>query len=117
MAEGKITVLVLLDFSKTFDMVNHFLFLHKLGSEYDFHASARGMVSSFHQDRSMMVEVGDGGEKSSPRSLFSGVPQGCIPSPLFFSMFINGICSSIRYAKFHFYTDDLHIYLSEIRRI
>jgi hypothetical protein len=83
MAEGKITVLALLDFSKAFDMVNHLLFLHKLGSEYDFHTSDRSMVSSFLQDRSMIVEV-DGDVKSSPRSLFSGVPQGCIPSLLFF---------------------------------
>jgi hypothetical protein len=35
-----------------------------------------------------------------------------IPSPLFFFIFINGLCSSIRNAKFHFYADDLQIYLS-----
>jgi hypothetical protein len=58
----------------------------------------------------MMVEVH--GVKSSPLSLFSCVSQGCIPSPLFFSMFINGLCSSIRFAKFHFYADDLQIFLS-----
>jgi hypothetical protein len=40
------------------------------------------MVYSFLQDRSIMVEVD--GVKSSPHSLFSGVLQGCIPSPLFF---------------------------------
>jgi hypothetical protein len=58
----------------------------------------------------MMIEVD--GVKSSPRSLFSGGPQGCILSPLFFSMFINGLCSSIRLAKFHLYADDLQIYIS-----
>jgi hypothetical protein len=52
--------------------LKHLLFLHKLGSEYDFHTSDRSMVSSFLQDRSIMVEVD--GVKSSPRSLFSGVP-------------------------------------------
>jgi hypothetical protein len=58
MAEEKITVLSLLDFSKAFDMVNDLLFRHKLGSEYDFHTSAtRNLVSSFLQDRSMVVEV------------------------------------------------------------
>jgi hypothetical protein len=89
-------VLVLQDF----DMVNHLLFLHKLGSEYDFH-------SSFLKDRSMVVEVD--GVRSSPRSLFSGVPQSCIPCPLFLSMLINGLYSFIRFAKFHFYADDLQI--------
>jgi hypothetical protein len=78
-------VLVLQDFSKALDMVNHLLFFHKLGSDYDFH-------TSFLQNRSMMVEVD--GVRSSPRSLFSGVPQDCLPCPLFFSMFINGLCTS-----------------------
>jgi hypothetical protein len=58
------------------------LFLHKLGSEYDFHTSARDLVSSFLQDHSMVVEVD--GVRSSPRFLCSGALQGNIPSPLFF---------------------------------
>jgi hypothetical protein len=58
----------------------------------------------------MMVEVH--GVKSSPPSLFAGVPPGCIPSPLFFSTFMTGLCLSIRFANFRFYADDLQIYLS-----
>jgi hypothetical protein len=81
-AEGKVTVHVLLDFSKAFDIINHGLFVHKLDSRYDFHTSAMGMVSPFLRDRSMVVEVD--GVKSTPCSLSSGVPQGCIPSPQFF---------------------------------
>jgi hypothetical protein len=45
--EGKVTVHVLLDFSKAFDLINHGLFVHELDSRYDFHTSAMGMVSSF----------------------------------------------------------------------
>jgi hypothetical protein len=109
-AEGKVTVHVLLDFSKAVDIIIHGLFVHKLDSRYDFHTSAMGMVSSFLRVRSMVVEVD--GVKSTPRSLSSGVPQGCIPSPLFFSIFINDLCSCIRFTKYHFYADDLQIYLS-----
>jgi hypothetical protein len=58
----------------------------------------------------MVVKVD--GVKSALRHLSSGVPQGCILSPLFFSMFINDLCSCIRFSKFHFYADDLQIYLS-----
>jgi hypothetical protein len=72
MAEGKVTVLVLLDLFKAFDMVDHLLYVHKLGSEYDFHTSARSMVSSFLQDHSMMVDVD--GVKSCSHSLFFRVP-------------------------------------------
>jgi hypothetical protein len=82
-AERMVTVHVLLDFSKAFNFINHGLFVHKLDSRYDFHTSALGtIVSSFLQDRSMVVEVDD--VKSPPRYLSSGVPQGCIPYPLFF---------------------------------
>jgi hypothetical protein len=58
----------------------------------------------------MVVEVD--GVKSTPRYFSSGVPQGCVPSPLVFSMFINALCSCIRFSKFHFYADVLQIYLS-----
>jgi hypothetical protein len=94
--------------SKAFDLINHGQFVHKLDSRYDFHTSAMGMVSSFLRDRSMVVEVD--GVKSTPRSLSSGVPHGCIPSPLFFlclsmicvlvflfqSFTMRGICSEKR---------------------
>jgi hypothetical protein len=73
-----------------------------------------GMVSSFLRDRSMVVEVD--GVKFAPRYLSSGVPQGCVTSPRFFSMFINDLCSCIRFSKFHFYADDLQIYLSGNRK-
>jgi hypothetical protein len=109
LAEEKVTVHVLLDFLKAFDLIDHGLFVHKLGSRYDFHTSA--MVSSFLWDRSMVVEVD--GTKSTPRSWSSGVPQTCIPFlQFFYVMFINDLSSCIRYSKFNFYADDLQLYLS-----
>jgi hypothetical protein len=39
-AGGMVTVHVLLDFYKAFDLINHGLFVHKLNSRYDFHTSA-----------------------------------------------------------------------------
>jgi hypothetical protein len=90
-AEKKVTVHVLLDFSKAFDLIIHGLFVHKLDLRYDFHTSIIGKVSSFLRDHSMVVEVD--GVKSTPRSLWSRVPQVCIPSPLFFVMSINDFCS------------------------
>jgi hypothetical protein len=54
--------------------------------------------------------------KSAQRYLSSGFRQGFIPSSLFFSMFINDLCSCMRFSKFHFYADELQIYLSGDRK-
>jgi hypothetical protein len=50
----------------------------------------------------MVVEVDArvDGSKSAPRALSSGVPQVCIPSPVCFSMFINDLCTCIRFSEF-----------------
>jgi hypothetical protein len=87
-AERKVTVHVLRDVSKAFDLVNHGLFVHKLDSRYGFHMSAMSIFTLFLWDRSMVVEVD--GVISAPRYLSSRVSQGCIPSLMFFSMlFLN----------------------------
>jgi hypothetical protein len=80
-AGGKVTLHVLLYFSKVFDFINHWLFVHKLGSWYDFHTSAMGMVSSFLRDRSMVVEVD--GVKSAPLYLSSGLWSSTGMYPIF----------------------------------
>jgi hypothetical protein len=92
----KVTVHVLLDFFKAFDLINHRLFVHKLDSRYDFHTSAMDMVSSFLRDRSMVVEVD--GVKSTPRSLSSNIPQGWIASPQFF-LCLSMICLRVFVVK------------------
>jgi peptidase E len=92
-----VTVLVLLNLLKAFDCVDYCLFLHKLVSSFDFHESARDIVSTFLNGRSMVVNVDS--VRSSPSALIYDVPQGFVPSPLFF------ICLSerIRHSKLHFY--------------
>jgi hypothetical protein len=75
--------------------VDYRLFLHKLVSSFDFHGSARDMVFTFLNGRSMVVGVD--GTRSSPRALFSGVP--------------NRLSERMHHSKFQFYANDLQIYL------
>jgi hypothetical protein len=93
MTEGKVTVYVLLDFTKAFDLINHGLFVHKLCSRYDFHTSAMGMVSSFLQDRSMHS---------------GGWGWWCLVVWCTTGRYLIS-CSCIRFSKCHFYADDLQI--------
>jgi hypothetical protein len=67
-----------------------------------------GMVSSFLRDRSMVVEV------HGVKLVWSST--GMYPISAVFSMFINDLCSCICFSKFHFYADDLQIYLSGDRK-
>jgi hypothetical protein len=56
------------------------------------HGSARNMVSTFLNGRSIVVDVD--GARSSPRALFSGVPKGSVPSPLFF-LCLSIVCPNV----------------------
>jgi hypothetical protein len=66
-----------------------------------FISSTHGHRSSFLRDRALVVEVDS--VKSAPRYLSSGV-------------FFNDLCFCIYFSKFHFYADDLRIYLSGDRK-
>jgi hypothetical protein len=92
MTEGRVMVLVLLDFSKLFDCMDYRLFLPKLVSSFEFHGLAKDMVSTFLNGRSIVVDVD--GTKLSSRDSFCGVPQGSVPSPLFF-LCLSIVCPNV----------------------
>ena len=107
--ESEITILVLLDYSKTFDCANHTLILAKLKS-FGFHNNALKWVRSYLSDRSQKVftEVGE----SSWTGLQNGVPQGSILGPLFFTILVSDIYKEIKFCNYHLYADDTQLYIS-----
>lgn len=106
---NKYTILVLLDFSKAFDTVNHEILLAIL-NYIGFHRSSVSLVSNYLKDRSQIVVIQDSCSASKPLSC--GVPQGSILGPLLFTIYTSVFTEQIKHSCYHLYADDTQLYLS-----
>jgi hypothetical protein len=102
-------ILVLLDFSKAFDSVDHDLLCHKLERFFDFSSSAVGFIRSYLNERSQCVSAGE--VLSGFLPVLRGVPQGTVLSPLLSTLFINDLCRVVQSSQYHIYADDISFML------
>lgn len=111
---GEGSILVLLDFSRAFDTINHNLLLSKL-SYYGFNNEALKWFTSYLGGRSQFVQVCDErGNKINSKTvpLTRGIPQGSILGPILFILYSANLTDCINNCNHHIYADDLQIYFS-----
>lgn len=92
--EGKLSILVLLDYSKAFDIVNQSLSLSIL--RYN------GYSERVKVDNIILDSI----------KINCGAPQGSILGLLLFSIFTCNLFDSVRYWKVHLYATDTQLYYS-----
>jgi hypothetical protein len=107
---NKNSVLILLDFSKAFDVIPHSILLDKLKLFFNFSSSSLKFMKSFLSGRFQKVLYKE--ILSSPKPITSGIFQGSILGPILFSLFINDIVQCLDEVNYHLYADDLQIYLA-----
>lgn len=104
------SILVLLDQSKAFDLVNFDLLLSKL-KYIGFDNRALNWFSSYITTRTQRVLI-EGNICSSVRETSSGVPQGSILGPILFSIFTLDLPTVLLHCQMHLYADDIELYMS-----
>ncbi|KAL8613962.1 hypothetical protein ACOMHN_023198 [Nucella lapillus] len=106
MVDGLQTDMVILDFAKAFDKVNHSLLLHKI-HDYGIKGKTNKWIKSFQSNRRQAVVVD--GEKAEFSSVKSGVPQGSVLGPCLFLVYINDLPKNLN-SKVRIFADDTAIY-------
>ena len=110
-----VTVLLLFDFKRAFDYLNHQLLLREL-KNLNFSNSAIKWLHSYLTGCSQAVMDLDGIVSDYLQNT-SGVPQGSTPGPIIFLIFINSVLSVLKHTKNScmLFADDLQIYIQSRR--
>ena len=107
MDNGKMIGVVLVDFKKAFDLVDHKILLSKL-KLYGIDNEALTWFNTYLAHRQQQVSLND--NKSDFETVTFGVPQGSILGPLLFLLFINDLPLYINNVSADLYADDTTLY-------
>lgn len=103
------TILVLLDFSKAFDTLNHLILCKKL-RHFGLSHYAVLFIENYLSNRCQRVTVN--GNLSNLKYSSRGVPQGSVLGPLLFSIYTADFNRNLTNCNIHQYADDTQIYFS-----
>ena len=108
LTNGKQTDLILLDFSKAFDKVNHLKLLHKL-QMHGVQGKTLSWTKSFLVRTTQSVVLESECSDEAPAS--SGVPQGSVLGPILFLLYINDLPDNVQ-SQVRLFADDTALYLT-----
>ena len=109
MESGNTPAALYIDLSKAFDTLSFDILLYKL-SHYGIKDNAFKLLKSYLTDRKQFVVFNN--QNSETTDITTGVPQGSILGPLFFSICINDLITVSDKLKFVMYADDTTIYFN-----
>ena len=109
MENGKTPGKLYIDLSKDFDTLAFDIFMFKL-KYYRVTDSALDLMSSYLKNRKQYFVFSN--TQSEYSEVYTGVPQGSILGPLFFSICINNLITASDKLKFLMYADDTTIYFN-----
>ena len=95
--------IIMLDYAKAFDTINHSILLHKL-KKFGISGKVGKWIANFLLNRNQKVAIN--GFQSKPSQVISGVPQGTILGPVLFLVYIADITDNITKSKVSSYADD-----------
>ena len=95
--------IIMLDYAKAFDTINHSILLHKL-KNLGISGTVGKWIANFLLNRNQRVAVN--GFQSNPSKVISGVPQGTILGPVLFLVYIADIADNITHSTVSSYADD-----------
>ena len=104
---SNVTLLLLLDYSKAFDTINHHILLAKMKA-LGVANSALNWFNSYLSNRYQRVVTPK--DKSDWKHVINGVPQGSILGPFLFTIMISDFSSCITNCNYHMYADDTQLY-------
>ena len=109
MENGKTPGCLYIDLSIAFDTLAFDILLFKL-KYYGVTDTALDLMSSYLKNRKQYVVFNN--KQSDYSEVYTGVPQGSILGPLFFSICINDLITASDKLKFLMYADDTTIYFN-----
>jgi len=105
--DGKAAVMVLLDYSRAFDTINHELLLSQLHF-IGLGDGAVALLAAYISGRRQRVTLGT--LRSASLSVASGVPQGSILGPVLYTIYTATLYDCLEHCSFHAYADDTQLY-------